>query len=173
MFVVYPTNVLARKCGKLLCVETLGELVKAWREESKLTQPQLARLIGHGVKYQNIQQLESGQAKQPKYLVHLAKAMGTTVDDLLALRRPPPYGSVPPAAEAPQTPGDYQSISPMAAEIAEWFDNIPAGDLDEKLAKQQRAYGIIYSMLVKNRWPVPSVAPPAGQPKRERERHQS
>jgi transcriptional regulator with XRE-family HTH domain len=75
-------------------MQTLGELVKKWRERSGLTHPQFARLIGQGVKYQNLQQLETGQSKHPKYIAHLAKAMGTTTDELLALRMPPPLDPV-------------------------------------------------------------------------------
>jgi transcriptional regulator with XRE-family HTH domain len=74
---------------KCFAVKTLGELVKTWREGSGLTHPELARRIGHGVKYQNLQQLESGKAKHPRYISHLARAMGTTVENLLALRLPP------------------------------------------------------------------------------------
>ena len=74
---------------KCFAVKTLGELVKTWREGSGLTHPELARRIGHGVKYQNLQQLEGGKAKHPRYISHLARAMGTTVENLLALRLPP------------------------------------------------------------------------------------
>jgi transcriptional regulator with XRE-family HTH domain len=93
MFAGYHTNDLVCKRGKILCMaRSLGELVKEWREESELSLTELAKLCGTGVKYQNIQQLESGDVQQPKYLAALAKAMGTTVDDLLALKMPPPIG---------------------------------------------------------------------------------
>ncbi len=75
---------------------SLGALVKAWRLASKLSRAEFARRIGGTVKRQNIEQLENGDAHQPRYLPQLAKAMGTTVDDLLALRMP-----------APREPGKY------------------------------------------------------------------
>lgn len=80
---------------------SLGELVKRWREDSGLNLPEFARLIGSGVKYQNLQQLENGGAKQPRYIAHLARAMRATVDDLLALRMPPPLGASSMPAGAP------------------------------------------------------------------------
>jgi transcriptional regulator with XRE-family HTH domain len=77
--------------SKILCVKTLGELVKKWREDSGLSRADLARRVG--VEYESIRQLEgasgSKRVKQPRYIGDLAKAMGTTADDLLALRMPP------------------------------------------------------------------------------------
>lgn len=73
-------------------MDSLGELVKAWRLGSGLSQGQLAQRIGGKVKYQNIQQLEAGQAKSPRYIANLAAAMGTTVEDLIALKLPPYLG---------------------------------------------------------------------------------
>jgi transcriptional regulator with XRE-family HTH domain len=93
MFAVYDTNDLVGNYRKILCVQSLGELVKAWREASGLSQTDLARRAG--VKYQNIQQLENGKAKQPRYLAALAKAMGASVDDLLARRMPTPTSPGP------------------------------------------------------------------------------
>lgn len=103
MFVVYDTNSLVCKSRKIFCMRSLGELVKAWRTGSNLNLPQFAGLIGDGVKYQNLQQLENGGAKQPRYIAALAKAMGTTSDDLLALRMPPLLGKAPPPAVAAVT----------------------------------------------------------------------
>lgn len=73
-------------------MDSLGELVKAWRLGSGLSQKELASKVGGTVKYQNIQQLESGEAKLPRYIAALAVAMRTTVEELTALRMPPLLG---------------------------------------------------------------------------------
>jgi len=78
-------------------VNTLGELVKEWREKSGLNTTQLARLVsdnartaeGRKVKRQHIEQLEAAGKRTPRYIADLARAMETTVDNLLALRMPP------------------------------------------------------------------------------------
>lgn len=72
----------------MLCVETMGEMVKRWRELSGLNTSQLARLAG--VNRQNIEQFESNEVLQPRYLPELAKAMQCTVDDIHNLRMPQP-----------------------------------------------------------------------------------
>lgn len=92
-------NSLACKGRKLLCMDNLGDLVKEWRRQSGLSRPELARLIreaaehdspGARVQRQHIDQLEAAGSRTPRYIGDLAKAMGTRVDDLMALRMPPP-----------------------------------------------------------------------------------
>ncbi len=55
-----------------------------------MTPTTLARQIG--VSRQNIQHLLAGRSKNPHYLQALARAMGYSTDDLLALRAPPAFG---------------------------------------------------------------------------------
>lgn len=82
----------------MVCVDTLGELVKTWRESSGMKLSEFARLVAsydprpveERVKYQDIQNLERGKAKKPRYMLALARAMGCTVEDLEELRAPPP-----------------------------------------------------------------------------------
>lgn len=80
----------------MLCVKTLGDLVKHWREASGLKTADLAKMVGGTVKRQHIEQLEKAGSRTPRYIADLAKAMGTTVDDLLALRMPPPLAKIDP-----------------------------------------------------------------------------
>jgi hypothetical protein len=81
-------------------MKSLGELVKAWRAASGLSQSELARLIeserGKPFPYQNIQNLElsaerGAPIERPNYLPELARVMRTTVESLLALDMPGPY----------------------------------------------------------------------------------
>lgn len=111
---ILEANSLADKGRKLSCVETLGELVKEWRRQSGLSRPQLAELIrsvsedesqGSKVQRQHIDQLEMpGVNRRPRYIAELAKAMGASVDDLLALRMPPPLRERGKAAAHPPPP---------------------------------------------------------------------
>lgn len=82
-------NTLAHKPAKILCMATLGELVKEWRTRSGLTTRQLADRVGHKVKRQHIEQLEAAGDRLPRYLAELAEAMGTTADQLLKGKMPP------------------------------------------------------------------------------------
>lgn len=95
---------LARKARKMLCVKTLGELVKKWRKDAGLGAADLAALVNAAtppgerekpVQRQHIEQLEKAGNRLPQYVVALAKVMGSTVDDLLALKMPPAYGTPP------------------------------------------------------------------------------
>lgn len=62
-------------------LETLAGRVKRLRKEMDWNQSELAR--NAGVKPQNIQQLEKGDVKNPRYLDKLAVALGVTPDFLL------------------------------------------------------------------------------------------
>lgn len=108
-------------------MDSLGQLVKKWREDSGLNVHEFARLIGNGVKYQNLQQLEGGRAKQPKYMVALAAAMNTTVDDLLALRMPPLKDADPKAPpQPPQNFADKRETSDSGWAVLEDLKAMPA-----------------------------------------------
>lgn len=69
------TNVLAM-------TTKIGERVRELRKARGWSQSELARRVGGGVKPQNIQQLEDGTVKRPRYLLRLAKALDTTVEYL-------------------------------------------------------------------------------------------
>ena len=61
----------------------LGKRVKALRESKDWSQGELARRIGGTVKQQNIQQLEDGLVRQPRYLHKLIEVLGTSYDELM------------------------------------------------------------------------------------------
>lgn len=69
---------------------SLAALVRLWRQERRLSQPQLAKLVG--VSQQAIQQLESGETRTPRYLVRLAREMGADPEALLEGRLEPAAG---------------------------------------------------------------------------------
>ncbi|WP_083761358.1 helix-turn-helix domain-containing protein [Nitrosococcus halophilus] len=60
--------------------EYIADTVKRLREEQGWSQSELARRVK--VKPQNIQQLEDGTVKQPRYLMELARVFGVTVEEL-------------------------------------------------------------------------------------------
>jgi transcriptional regulator with XRE-family HTH domain len=71
-------------------MDSLGQLVFEWRTQSDLSQAELAKLVGGKVRGQHIQQLEAIGNRTPRYLADLARAMGSSIDDLIALRMPKP-----------------------------------------------------------------------------------
>jgi hypothetical protein len=122
----------------MFCVDTLGDLVKEWREESGLGLAGLARLINKAagedlVTYQNIQQLEAGN--KPRYMRWLAKAMGTTVEDLEALKKPPSLKATPSglAAKAQPTAPPPSSIAADIERIARHMNSVD--ELTRSMAK--------------------------------------
>ncbi|MFS6817212.1 MULTISPECIES: helix-turn-helix domain-containing protein [Citrobacter] len=54
-------------------MESLSDRIKSRRNQLKLTQAELAELVG--TKQQTIQQVESGLTKRPRRLVELAEAL--------------------------------------------------------------------------------------------------
>ena len=64
-------------------METIADRVRAERKRLNLSQPQLAARIGHGVVQQNIDQLERGLTRRPKYLIYLADALDVSARWLL------------------------------------------------------------------------------------------
>ena len=75
----------------------LGEKVRAWRLGSSIEIKQFAEKVG--TSRQNIENLEAGSIGIPRYVAKLAKSMGTSVDDLIDLRRP-----IPPLHNAASSP---------------------------------------------------------------------
>ncbi|MEX2631461.1 MAG: S24 family peptidase [Tistlia sp.] len=81
---------------------SLAAIVRVWRQERGLSQPQLAKLVG--VSQQAIQQLESGDTRTPRYLVRLAREMAADPEALLDGRLEPAGGgraATPPGVAAP------------------------------------------------------------------------
>lgn len=61
----------------------MGDRVKRLRQDKGWNQSQLARECGGNVKPQNIQQLEDGTVRQPRYLRRLAEALSISEKYLL------------------------------------------------------------------------------------------
>jgi transcriptional regulator with XRE-family HTH domain len=81
-------KLFARKPGKMLCMETKGQIVRAWRERMGWSPRELGERID--TSRQNIENLEADAVDQPRYLPRLAKLMGySTVEELLELKVPP------------------------------------------------------------------------------------
>lgn len=88
----------------------LGEIVRRWRQEAGLSQPQLARELG--VTQQALQQLESGETRQPRYLMKLARRMQADPEALAEGRLVP---AAPPAAETAAAALAAGALAPNAA----------------------------------------------------------
>lgn len=71
-------------------MKELKDRVRETRGEMQLTQTALAKLAG--VKQQNIQQLEDGAVKRPRYLPELADALGVNLKWLLTGHGPKRLG---------------------------------------------------------------------------------
>ncbi len=76
-------------------MKSLAQRVKEHRESLGMNPSEYARHVG--TSRQNINNVEAGEAEQPRYIGKLAKAMGTSVDALLSGRataqpadQPPP-----------------------------------------------------------------------------------
>jgi transcriptional regulator with XRE-family HTH domain len=81
-------NFLAAKRRKIVCMKTMGEIVKKWREEHGLSAAALGKMVG--TSRQNIENLEKDEVNQPRYLPQLAWVMGyKNTDELLGLKAPP------------------------------------------------------------------------------------
>lgn len=116
-------------------MDSLGDLVRTWREGSGLSMAELAERIGGGVKWQSLQQLEKKGHGQPRFLVGLAKAMGTTAEDLQALRMPPflrstgarpTVESTQPAVAQELTPLGYKLLPTISWEQINKMEKLPA-----------------------------------------------
>lgn len=121
-------------------VKTLAERVRHHRVEvKKMSVTAYAALVG--TSRQNIDNVESGQAKQPRYIGKLAKAMGVSVDELLRSA---------PAIEAP-------ALSPVAREQEAQY-TVGAASLDPQeaelldLYRKLRTRGQAASVLSFVRW---------------------
>jgi SOS-response transcriptional repressor LexA len=62
-------------------MSSLATKVRAWREHNKLSVQQLADMAG--TSRQNIENVESGKSKQPRFLLKLAEVMGVPMESLL------------------------------------------------------------------------------------------
>ena len=71
----------------------IGDRVRNARKAKNLTQSELARRIGQS--QQNIQQLESGKVKQPRYLYELSEALDVSFDWLMGKDRHSEFRATP------------------------------------------------------------------------------
>jgi len=62
-------------------VESIAERIKYRRQELRLTQSELADLVG--IKQQSIHQIESGLTQKPRYLFEIAFALNCEIEWLM------------------------------------------------------------------------------------------
>ncbi len=69
---------------------SVGQVVKAWREERGMNSTELAAKAGRPITKGYLSQLEHGKIQRPgaNHLNNLAEALGISVDDILAHRIP-------------------------------------------------------------------------------------
>lgn len=139
-------------------MKTLGQRVRDHRESLGLNPSDYARLVG--TSRQNINNVEAGEATQPRYIGKLAKAMGVTVDALLTgLQAPAPQSY---SAAALRVAAIYDQASPKdrrhidaAADTAASPDDPPATPTRPRLSPMNEAL---------KGDPGPSIAPLAFHP---------
>lgn len=93
----------------------IGLKVKKRREEKGWSQDDLAKRIGGSVKQQNIQQLEDGTVKQPRYLNKLATVLDMSYTDLL--------GNSPDSRVVREPESNYGK-----SEVQRLYDDLPEND---------------------------------------------
>ncbi|MGO1121228.1 XRE family transcriptional regulator [Rhodovibrionaceae bacterium A322] len=108
----------------------LGLLVRSWRLDNNLSQPQLAQQLG--VTQQAVQQLESGRTRAPRYLLKLARLMSLDAEALSEGRSVPlsPQAQVTGQPLAPADAGIHSAFPSDAANpvatTSDVTDAIPA-----------------------------------------------
>lgn len=85
----------------------IGDIIRKEREQRKLTQDELAKLVGGGVKQQNIAQVEDGTVRQPRYLNRLLAVLNLSYEDTINPRDR--LG----AQNVSETPGVYERELPL------------------------------------------------------------
>lgn len=126
-------------------MKTIADRVKELREQRGWSQSELARQVSAvyrdgKIKPQSVQQLEEGTVKRPKYLLELAKVLGTTPEYLLTGRIPRPIsvsslslGISDGSFEAgPDLRGRHPLISwVQAGKWSQIMDNFHPGDAED------------------------------------------
>ena len=92
-------------------MKSLAARVKEHRQSLGMNPSEYARHVG--TSRQNINNVEAGEAEQPRYIGKLAKAMGTTVDELLSGRQ----AAADTAAPALSPDGTPAYLAELAAKL--------------------------------------------------------
>lgn len=111
-------------------MSTLAEKVRTWRLANNLTRGALADLVGQN--RQVIDNLEHGDTTNPRYLLQLARVMGTSPDYLMDPELPPPST---PVVKEPRRPyaverveRDNASTRDLPARRVPLISKVPGGD---------------------------------------------
>lgn len=109
-------------------MSSLAKKVRAWREQQKLSVQQLAEKAG--TSRQNIENVEAGKSKQPRFLLRLAEVMGVPVESLLDPRTTTRSLIGERAGAAPDADKDMNNAAP--GELRIWrvplINRVPGGD---------------------------------------------
>lgn len=117
------TKTFGTQYAKILCMQTLGDVVKTLRELRGWNQSELARRASTPmlrVSPQNIQGLEAGGVGQPRYLPGLASAFDMSIDQLLAY----PHEVTAPIRFSKSAPDFFERMKPIT--VWENADDLPA-----------------------------------------------
>lgn len=124
---IYATTNVFDLSGQITDVITISDRLKAAREESGLTQGQLA--VAAGVTQGTISNVESGLRKNPRELLAIAKALGVSPDWLKTGK-----GTTSNVISGPTIRGQVPLISWVrAGELCESHDNYAPGDAEHWL----------------------------------------
>lgn len=150
-------KLFARKPGKMLCMKTVGEIVRAWREARGLNARELAEKVGGKTVRQDIENLESRAEIKliPIWLPRLSRLMGyTTVEELLALKEPP-------AEEGPTFLGaDFVLREPEAQLLSQLRFRLPTKPMSWGDLKMKNELDDVFEVLLEDDAMAPDF--PAG-----------
>jgi transcriptional regulator with XRE-family HTH domain len=91
-------NTFPQDVCKLIYMQTIGERIRARRKEAKMTQAEVAALMGGGAKRESVSQWETdAHSPSGENLLKLAHALGVTPDWLISGRGDPSGPELEPA----------------------------------------------------------------------------
>ena len=133
-------------------------------KDSGIGPSELARLAK--INYQDIQHLQKKDIKRPRYLPELAKAMGTTVEDLIARKMPPPLkGGTTGSREEPEAAPIHEPPTSLSRdEFLTVCANLSTPDW-QMTARLMVAAGILQGVVeVTDKWHSKTVDVNSGRP---------
>jgi DNA-binding XRE family transcriptional regulator len=137
----------AQALQNALHMKTLGEQVKAFRDERGWNSTEMAKAVG--TSRQNIESLEEHGNRIPKYLGALAAAMGRPVDQMLALAGLSPAVGQHTASEPSTKFGTPRVVTEDDLTIPQYASG---GAMGNGLVLEEKQPGVIKSWRVDHEW---------------------
>lgn len=141
-------------------MRSVGDQVRAFREAKGWSIARMAREVR--TTRQNLEHLEARPGLQPRYIDRLARAMGTTVETLLAGRYEVNAGSMSAPLSAPVVyakGGPAMDLSPEALQLAALFDQLPTD-----VVLRARTWNAASTVILEALAPADGAAPRTDRP---------